>query len=214
MAFSTIEHSVGNTRLVKLQRMAAHDNVSLQSLVQHMLLTLAQSQRYFAAHSPLLLQLTELLQPLLPRQRSDRVTAAPTSAVAYFSQRRRVANAALPAIKRQPVSKPALQPDQLKSFGRWQQWQSLLRQNRLTLAQQRQFNALLAQLLQQNSSLWLDQLRQQLQLAGLLPALVQYAEPELLQRLFQHLQPASVAAITPYIRLLHWALAAYLMAGL
>ena len=191
-----------------LQRMAAHDNVSLLALVQHMLLTLAQSQRYFAAHSPLLLQLTELLQPLLPRQRPDRITAAPTSAVAYFSQRRLVANAALPAIKRQPVSTPASQPDQLKSFGRWQQWQSLLRQNRLTLAQQRQFNALLAQLLQQNSSLWLDQLRQQLQLPALLPALVQYADPELLQRLFQHLQPASVAAITPYIRLLHWALAA------
>lgn len=191
-----------------LQRMAAHDNVSLQALVQHMLLTLAQSQRYFAAHSPLLLQLTELLQPLLPQQRSDRVTAAPTSAVAYFSQRRLVANAALPVIKRLPVPTLASQPDQLKSFGRWQQWQSLLRQNRLTLAQQRQFNALLAQLLQQNSSLWLDQLRQQLQLPALLPALVQYADPELLQRLFQHLQPASVAAITPYIRLLHWALAA------
>ncbi|GAB2911119.1 contractile injection system tape measure protein [Rheinheimera gaetbuli] len=191
-----------------LQRMAAHDNVSLQALVQHMLLTLVQSQRYFAAHSPLLLQLTELLQPLLPRQQSDRVTAAPTSAVAYFSQRRLVANAALPAIKRQAVSRQASQGDPRKSFGRWQQWQFLLRQNRLTLAQQRQFNTLLAQLLQQNSSLWLDQLRQQLQLAGLLPSLVQYAEPELLQRLFQQLQPASVAAITPYIRLLHWALAA------
>ena len=142
-----------------LQRMAANDNVSLHALVQHMLLTLAQSQRYFAAHSPLLLQLTALLQPLLPAQLAGEVNTAPTAAKAYRSPGRLLPLAVLPSIRCQPLSTQTSQGDQLKVFGRWQQWQLLLRQNRLTLAQQRQINALLAQLLQQNSSLWLDQLR-------------------------------------------------------
>lgn len=193
-----------------LQRMAAHDNVSLQSLVQHMLLTLKQSQRYFAAHSPLLQQLTELLQPLLVTPQPGRVNTTAAADLAYFSQRRALTAAALPTVKRHNLPQLAAQrrQTQLNPARRWQQWQYLLRLNRLTLAQQRQFNALLQQLLQQNSGLWLEQLRQQLQQLSLLPSLVQYAQPELLQRLFQQLQPASVAAITPYVRLLHWALAA------
>lgn len=195
-----------------LRRMAAHDNVSLQSLVQHMLLTLAQRQRYFAAQSPLLLQLTELLQPLLAPPQPDKGNNAAAPDLAYSSPQRALAGAVLPEIQRhsaaQRMVQQAEQQTQLSPARRWQQWQYLLRQNRLTLAQQRQFNALLQQLLQQNSGLWLDQLRQQLQQLSLLPSLVQYAQPELLQRLFQQLQPASVAAISPYIRLLHWALAA------
>ncbi|KKO44067.1 hypothetical protein WG68_17250 [Arsukibacterium ikkense] len=193
-----------------LQRMAAHDNVSLQALVQHMLLTLEHSQRYFATHSPLLLQLTQLLQPLLTLPQPGEVNTAVAAGLAYGSQRRALSTAVLPAVKRYHRPQAALPHKlaQLNPAERWQRWQYLLRQARLTLAQQRQFNGLLLQLLQQNSSLWLDQLRQQMQQLSLLPSLVQYAQPELLQRLFQQLQPASVAALTPYIRLLHWALTA------
>ena len=192
-----------------LRRMAAHDNVSLPALVQHMLQTLTDSQRYFAGHSPLLLQLSELLQPLLAQYQNDK-TGLAVVVPAYASQRRALAAAALPQVQRHRGVGPGVQAGQapLQPVRRWQQWQTLLRQQRLTLAEKRQFNTLLQQLLQQNSSLWLDQLRLQLQQLSLLPSLVQYAQPELLQRLFQQLQPASVAAMTPYIRLLHWALAA------
>ncbi|HEX5791954.1 MAG TPA: hypothetical protein VFY01_01670, partial [Rheinheimera sp.] len=196
-----------------LQRMAAHDNVSLQALVQHMLQTLTESQRYFAAQSPLLLQLTELLQPLLPSVPPGN-TAPAAGTARYFSQRLTQAAAQLPAVARCSTAAPEEQTAasgskaQLSPGRHWQQWLLLLRQQRLTLAQQRRFNVLLQQLLQQNSSLWLDPLRQQLQLHSLLPSLVQHAQPELLQRLFQQLQPASVAAMTPYIRILHWALTA------
>ncbi|MBU1310899.1 MAG: hypothetical protein KKE30_15355 [Gammaproteobacteria bacterium] len=192
-----------------LHRMAAHDNVSLPALVQHMLQTLTDSQRYFAGHSPLLLQLSELLQPLLAQYQHNQ--AGPAVVVpAYASQRRALAAAVLPQVQRHPgvVSDVQANKTLLQPVRRWQQWQNLLRQHRLTLAEKRQFNTLLQQLLQQNSSLWLDQLRLQLQQLSLLPSLVQYAQAELLQRLFQQLQPASVAAMTPYIRLLHWALAA------
>ena len=196
-----------------LQRMAAHDNISLQQLVQHMLQTLADSQRYFAAQSPLLLQLTALLLPLLPgnqselRQRRLPQHQAPQHqaaqhrgpAPAYVSQRLDLPLALLPSVTRQRAS---------TAVTVWQQLLALLRQQRLTVAQQRQLNVQLQRLLQQNSSLWLDSMRLQLQRDGILPVLVDYTQPQLLQRLFQQLQAASVAAMTPYISLLQHALSA------
>ena len=178
-----------------VKRMAAHDNISLQQLVQPMLQTLADSQHYFAAQSPLLLQLRALLLPLLTGNKPA-------------SQQQGVAKEASQPLYRQ--SPPAVQAKGgvpgPESY--WQQLLALLRQQRLTLAQQRQLNAQLQRLLQQNSSLWLDSMRLQLQRDGLLPVLVDYTQPQLLQRLFQQLQAASVATMTPYIRLLQHALSA------
>lgn len=207
-----------------LQRMAAHDNISLQQLVQHMLQTLADSQRYFAAQSPLLLQLTALLLPLLPDntpQRQQPATAQHRQpAPAYASQRLALPLWQLVPVKRQrastavtawqgPLDRSTKPQHVAPGPARyWQQLLALLRQQRLSVAQQRQLNVQLQLLLQQNSSLWLDSMRLQLQRDGLLPVLVDYTQPQLLQRLFQQLQAASVAAMTPYISLLQHALSA------
>ncbi|GAB59477.1 contractile injection system tape measure protein [Rheinheimera nanhaiensis] len=207
-----------------LQRMAAHDNISLQQLVQHMLQTLADSQRYFAAQSPLLLQLTALLLPLLPdstpQQRQPATAQHRGPAPAYACQRLALPLSQLPPVARQraaatvttwqgPLGRSTKLQHVVPGPARyWQQLLALLRQQRLSVAQQRQLNVQLQLLLQQNSSLWLDSMRLQLQRDGLLPVLVDYTQPQLLQRLFQQLQAASVAAMTPYISLLQHALSA------
>lgn len=184
-----------------LRQMAAHDNLSLQNLVQHMLHTLLLSQQAFARHSPLLQQLSLLLAGIaeLPPEISD--IARNETVPGYFSQRIRLDTAVLPQITatgRGRAVTPLLK--------RWQRWQQLLLQRQLTLAQQRQFNVLLQQLLQQPGSLWLDSLRQQLQSSSLLSSLIDYASDDNLQLLFQHLQPAGFASLTPYTGLLKWGL--------
>ncbi|MDP2715133.1 contractile injection system tape measure protein [Rheinheimera sp.] len=201
-----------------LQRMAAHDNVSLQSLVQHMQLTLVQSRQLFARHSPLLLQLSELLagitQAPQPSGQIDSFAVVP----GYFSRRTAQPLAVLPTIAMlRPLQGSLLQASSLQAAPiqttalqhqarRWRQWQSLLLQGQLTLAQQRSFNWLLQQLLAQRSALWLDAVRQQLLAAPLLQRLIQYASDNHLQQLFQQLQPASVAGMQPYTALLQWSL--------
>jgi|GEM_PF-1968184 hypothetical protein len=188
-----------------LRQMAAHDNLSVQSLVQHMQLVLQRSRQLFAWHSPLLLQLTELLAGMAPpapvtaNELAGNFTALP----GYFSYRLTRPVSTLPQLApARPIQRSALQ----HQAGRWRQWQQLLLSGQLTLAQQRQFNLLLRQLLQQPGTLWLDGLRQQLSAAGLLARLVDYAAEEHLQQLFQQLQPASFAGIQPYIGLLQWGL--------
>jgi hypothetical protein len=207
-----------------LQRIAAHDNISLQQLVQHMLQTLADSQRYFAAQSPLLLQLRALLLPLLtdskPKPQQQGLTQHEAVAPGYGCQRLALPVSQLPKITQSlgplasapfygKLHSTVLATNVAPGCGRyWQQLLALLRRQRLTLAQQRQLNVQLQLLLQQNSSLWLDSMRLQLQRDGLLPVLVDYTQPALLQRLFQQLQAASVAATMPYINLLQHALSA------
>ncbi|PKM20942.1 MAG: hypothetical protein CVV11_05590 [Gammaproteobacteria bacterium HGW-Gammaproteobacteria-15] len=188
-----------------LRKMAAHDNLSVQSLVQHMQRVLQRSRQLFSWHSPLLLQLTELLAGIAePASLATDGLADSFSALpGYFSYRLAQPVTALPQVgTTRPVQRSALQ----HQARRWRQWQQLLLLGQLTLAQQRQFNLLLRQLLQQPNALWLDGLRQQLSGGTLLARLVQYASDDHLQQLFQQLQPASFASIQPYTSLLQWGL--------
>lgn len=188
-----------------LRKMAAHDNLSVQSLVQHMLRVLQRSRQLFSWHSPLLLQLTELLAGIadLTPPATDGLDNSFSALPGYFSYRLAQPVMALPQVgATRPIPRSALQ----HQARRWRQWQQLLLLGQLTLAQQRQFNLLLRQLLQQPNALWLDGLRQQLSGSSLLARLVQYASDDHLQRLFQQLQPASFASMQPYTSLLQWGL--------